>query len=649
LVAPGFGGFRLLPYLFIGLGLLVLVLQTWNVVTFGLELYTGWTSSRIRRLRRRGEIHRALRLAERLVWLNGLGLPPGAVADPTRLSRQAGVRRRVLKYVNALTQLASLRSEVGDFEGARELHIRCCEMVRNTFGESSPEYGVHLGFLGGLYLAAEQYATARPVLEQAASLLRALRGSTHPETAIALINLGVLFFRIGDYAAAIRTYELASEALAPRAKQDPDSLVLVLSNLGGAHQAAGNISQALDTLRRAVELSRSALGERNNRSINATVNLACCLEKAGQFEDAVTLLREAVRIRAEALGAGHRAYYLALNNLAFTLSQTGELDAPRLMLDEVLSGVVTYGEQHTLYPFALAGRGILDARAGRTAGALEWFAKAAAADRRMTGRIFSVASDTQRLAYLQTLRRRLFFFLSLVRTHLSGDPTAVAAALDLVLTRKALAAEATAARRDAVLGGRYPHLAEKLRELSTLRQAVAAEAVGGPGDERAESHRKRLAEWLDRQTALEVELARAIPEVGLQQQLQAVDRRAVAAALPPRSILVEFVRVDLYDFTAVPARGEAEWKPARYLAFVLRPDAPDAVRMIDLGEAEPIDRQIAAFRALLGGAGPDRGMVLLDDTPGPSGPATGAALAAVIESLCDAIGTVEHVVLAIDG
>jgi hypothetical protein len=50
------------------------------------------------------------------------------------------------------------------------------------------------------------------------------------------------------------------------------------------------------------------------------------------------------------------------------------------------------------------------------------------------------------------------------------------------------------------------------------------------------------------------------------------------------------------SFSAVSAGGDLEWKPACYVAFVLRAGDPDDVRMIDLGEAEPIDLLIADFQ-----------------------------------------------------
>jgi len=46
-----------------------------------------------------------------------------------------------------------------------------------------------------------------------------------------------------------------------------------------------------------------------------------------------------------------------------------------------------------------------------------------------------------------------------------------------------------------------------------------------------------------------------------------------------------FVRFDVFDFTAILARGEPLWKPPRYIAFILRAGEPDQARLVDLGEA----------------------------------------------------------------
>ena len=153
-------------------------------------------------------------------------------------------------------------------------------------------------------------------------------------------------------------------------------------------------------------------------------------------------------------------------------------------------------------------------------------------------------------------------------------------------------------------------------------------------------------------------MARQIPEMSLEERLEGADCRAVAAALPKGSSLVELIRFSPCDFRDGPgARGWAvpdasphhvngnrndvqatrhpvvplgplalvrrilpgrsksrlgSWRkvnptedasrshPPRYLAFILAAEEPDQVQMVDLGEARIIDSLIADFRESIG-------------------------------------------------
>ncbi len=83
--------------------------------------------------------------------------------------------------------------------------------------------------------------------------------------------------------------------------------------------------------------------------------------------------------------------------------------------------------------------------------------------------------------------------------------------------------------------------------------------LAGPGPEGAEAHHKLLGEWASRRDELErMNLARQIPEMNIERQLRASDRRAVALGLPEGVALVDFIRFDVVDFKAIPARGESQ-------------------------------------------------------------------------------------------
>ena len=104
----------------------------------------------------------------------------------------------------------------------------------------------------------------------------------------------------------------------------------------------------------------------------------------------------------------------------------------------------------------------------------------------------------------------------------------------------------------------------------------------------------------------------------------------------------------------MPHHTNAGWGTSPGLAFVLRAGNPDDVRMVDLGDAERIDRLIAAFRATVTGERDSRGardVVQVKRTAGHAAPAVdGADLRAVLfDPLVAALYECRRVILAPDG
>jgi CHAT domain-containing protein/Tfp pilus assembly protein PilF len=386
----------------------------------------------------------------------------------------------------------------------------------------------------------------------------------------------------------------------------------------------GRLAQAVHVARQVLALARERLGEEHPKTTRSLNNLGLLLHEQGDFLAARAYYEQALAINRKALGEDHPTTASSLNNLAGLLQAMGDYGGARPFYEQALAiRRKALGEDHPDTATSLNNLGSLDVVTNRVSDAWPLFQQAAAIDDRMIGQLFSFGSDRQRAAFLQQTRVNLEVFLSFVSTFLPDSPKAVKAALDVVLRRKAIRAEADAVRRHSVLAGTYPLLQSRLEELDALSGQIARKALAGPGPEGLDAHQRQLIEWQGRREVLERELAQQIPEMNLERKLRAADRRAVALALEEGVALVEFVRFDVVDFHAVPARGERRWKPARYLAFVLPCGEPDNVQMIDLGEADEIDLLLADFRASITGTEEGRGLppAAVDGgkyAPGPS-------------------------------
>jgi CHAT domain-containing protein/tetratricopeptide (TPR) repeat protein len=605
-------------------------------------------------LRGRAEIGRLNRRVRRLYQLGHYQQALDLAAQACDMARQH-LRDDHPGLAISLNNLAELHRAMGDYTAAEPLFRQAGDILRSALGEGHPDYAQSLNNLASLYLTMGNYTAAEPLFRQAGEIRRVALGEGHPDYAQSLNNLASLYLTMGNYTAAEPLFRQAGDIVRSALGEGHPHYAQSLNNLAGVYMEMGNYADAEPPFRQAGEIRRVALGEGHPDYSETLNNLAGVHLAMGNYADAEPLFRQAGDIVRSALGEGHPHYAQSLNNLAGVYLEMGNYADAELLFwqagDIVRSAL---GEGHPDYAQSLNNLAGVYAQTDRVPEALALMRRAAAISDRMIGHISSIGSEAQRMAYLKKIQFQMERLLSLVWQHLREVPDAVGVALDLVLGRKAVGAEALATQRDAVLGGKYPALKAQLRELTILRSQIAQKMLAGPGPEGPSAHRQLLAQWDRQKERLEAELARCIPEMNLEQKLRAADRRAVAMALPAGMTLVEFVRFRVFDFQAVRVRGESHWKSALYLAFVLPAGEPDHVQMIDIGEAEPIDRAIADFRARITGEVEKRGgreLIAVPAEPGrvPGNNEDGLLREVIFDKLACTLAGCKRLLLAADG
>jgi CHAT domain-containing protein/tetratricopeptide (TPR) repeat protein len=543
---------------------------------------------------------------------------------------------------------------MGDYAAALPLLGQAVEIQRATVGQGHPLYAQSLYNLASLYEKMGNYAVALPLLQQAIGVIRDTLGERDPLYANSLSTLGSLYVDISDYAAALPLFRQALEIRRTALDEGHPDFAMSLSNLAIPHRALGDHAAALPLLQQALDIFRAALGEAHPEYALCLRSQAVLHLAMNDGSAALPLFRQVLEIRRATLGESHPEYASSLSDLAMIQREMGDDAAALPLLRQALQiNRTALGEGHPVVGRHLQYLAVCSAGMGRVQEAMVLLEEAMEIDDRMIGQILSIGSERQRIRFLDEVLGRAYLYLSIVRESFADTPAAVRSALELMLRRRAIAAEATATLRDAMLAGKYPALRPQLRELAALRMQIARAALAGPSAEGTEVHRQRLAEWNARKEGVEAGLAQQIPEMNLEAKLRAADRRAVALGLPEGVALVEFVRLPILILRSSAMPGEPEWKPARYVAFVLQPGDPDDVRMIDLGESEPIDRLIADFRAGIiaeadGGAGRD--LTRRQASVSLPAPGAGAALsAALFDRLAPALGGRTRLLIAPDG
>jgi tetratricopeptide (TPR) repeat protein/CHAT domain-containing protein len=609
-----------------------------------------------------------------------------AVADLQRaleLGRKVYGKRSPL-LAQLLRDLARVHGSVGDHLAAEPFLRQALEINRSFLGAKHPTHAADLVDLSVPYRLLGDYAQAEPLLQKALEVIRSVRGAEHPETGAYLTALASLYYVLERYDRAEELYRQSLEVYRAAVPNHP-AVAGCLSDLAGLYLTLGRRKEAEAHYQEALAALKKALGEENLEYANGLRVLAEFHRAAGDFRAADPLLRQHLDITRRLCPENHPFVAMSLQLRAvlersrrnFTAAASGYQQALEMvqrsapleggLQSPLLKGLAvvhlmqgnykaaepplrqalrleqkSLGQEHPEYAGSLHLLAGLCAATGREAEAVTLLEQLTVLDERAMPAVLALQSVRSRAGCYQPLDAHWEVYLSLVFQHLADAPEAVGKALDLVLRRKASWVEALAVCRKSLLEEQYPDQRARIEELYFLRRQAAARRWTGPGPEGLATHERLLSDWEDRAARLEAELAEHVPELAIQRRLRTADRRAVADALRAGSALIEFVRVPVWDFRKMFTQIEPAAPPARYLAFVLTAGQPDAVKLIDLGAAETIDRLVTNYRAALGrGAGPERASTLA---------AAGTALrVAVFDKLAPSLDGCQRLVVSGDG
>ena len=530
-----------------------------------------------------------------------------AAAEPL-LQQAVTVKRAVFgtedpSYALSLNNLALLYDRMGRYRESERFYREAIEIARAAFGDTDPRLAQSLSNLAGLYTELGNFAEAERLFRQALDIARTFFGENHPDVALYLGNLASLYDRTGNRSGALRLYRAELQIRERVLEPDDLSIAITLDNMAWLFEQMEDFASAEDYYMRALRIQQKVLAP-SHHDLTVTMNdLARFFAVAlGDIVRAESMMLNVLAMRRSTLGNDHPDVALSQVDLATLYCMSGKFSMAEPLLRQALSADrARFGEEHPSVARTLHQLSAIAIVAGRKDEALTLTKQATAIDDHMQAHLMAFGSERRRMAYLRSAKSMLFLALSLVQEAFSGEPDNVQWVLELVWKRKAIGAEAVAVQRDAVLGGRYPALQLELQKLFALRAQIARKCMDGPGEEGLGAYRQMLNCWEAERDELEDKLAREIPEMSLDTSLSAANRQVVADALPPGSVLVEFVRFPIFNFQAKSALHEPQWLAAHYVAFVLPAGEPDHVAMIDLGDATAIEELIDAYRATITG------------------------------------------------
>lgn len=528
---------------------------------------------------------------------------------------------------HACTDIARLYARSEDFQRALAFHERALDIFTKSLGAEHRQTAIAMHDVALLQLDLGEYQQARQLATRALRVFEQ-RERDAEETVRVLDTLGWACDRSGDYAAAREFFQRALQ-MSVRLNGDEHELTAsCLFSLGSACGSLGEYERAESLMDRALVIRRRLLGDDSEAVGDSLLNLGWLKFQQQQYADAEPLFEQAAKIYTAAHGPVHSVTSIARINLAEIFQQKGDFaKAEALLQSELTLCRKTLGDTHPRCGDILRvlGRVSLDQKDGRTA--RERLQQALRIDRRVLDQnhptvamdlellsvAAAVADDMTQAVRLreqsrQCVRRHMAellpglsqqsqqkYLASSFRPQFTAtlslalaqrdDPRTAMLSAGWLLNGKSVAQEVLA--ESALLSS--AETAPLVRQLRTVRDDIARLAVHHSGSPQPQQ-REQLAALETRQQLLQRQIAAR--GLGLSGTDPWIAAGTLQSALPFDSVFVNIARFEVGDVTsASPAR-----QPARYVAWLMPAAGAGDVRVIDLGEAAPIDGLVSGLR-----------------------------------------------------
>jgi CHAT domain-containing protein len=360
----------------------------------------------------------------------------------------------------------------------------------------------------------------------------------------------------------------------------------------------GNYSAAEPLLKRSLAIREKALGPEHPDVATSLNNLAELYRGTGNYTAAEPLYQRSLSISEKKLGSEHPDVATSLNNLAFFYIAMGNYTAAEPLYQRSLSILENaLGPEHPQVAASLSNSAELNVKHGKDHSALSSMMRAQGIYERMIEQVSGFTSAERTMQFLTRIGGNVDAIASLAGSRMKEDQAACSQAFEVWLRRKGVVLEAQRRMQQTLLEAGDKEAAQIFEELSQIRSRLAQMTFAGPGKEGVEAYRKNLRELNDQREELDARLSRLSQPYAQARKAGKVTLEELAQALPPGTVLVDFARIEIFNFEA---KGRDEkWMPARYLAFVLKPGRGQDVALFDLGPAEEVDNVLEQFKHAL--------------------------------------------------
>jgi CHAT domain-containing protein/lipopolysaccharide biosynthesis regulator YciM len=477
-----------------------------------------------------------------------------------------------------LSNLGDVYSDLGDGDRAEPLLARFVKITEQQFGPEDPKTARALARLANLYDFAGDRAKAEPLFQRILKIRQKTLGADHPDTAMALHVLGRFYEDINDYGRAELFYQ---EALKIRQKvlgPSDSATFLTLNRLAGVYDEIGQTSKAIMIVQEALSQLEKAPDKNDVRVADFLLNLGDLYSRADDHNEAQVNFQRAFEICEKELGASAPLTITCLTRLASTAATMKDFTRAASLCERALTAAEkTFGADHEQTASIKNNLALCYIDLNKTAEALKLARQSGRVNVRKVENILSFATEQQRLLYLQKIWPYTQFATL-------GSAADVAEA---ILRFKGLVLDSLIEDRLALEGRRNVEHRQIATELAATRgrlRQLLLEQEKLQEEEQGAQRRDTERELLQTKVEdLEKTLARGISGVGRARRALRVTTGQVQAALPLKSVLIEYLCYDHY----LAGQSKAE---LRFGAVII--SQKGAPKWVQLSSANYIRRKV---------------------------------------------------------
>jgi CHAT domain-containing protein/Tfp pilus assembly protein PilF len=491
----------------------------------------------------------------------------------------------------ALNNLALVYVKKGDYAKAESLYQHALPIWEKALGRDHPEVATVLHNLARVYLETGEYTKSLPLYQRALAIREKALGPDHLDVAQSLNNLGMLYDRKGDYAQAeplhLRALAIQEKRLGP----EHPYVAVTLTNLARLYENLGDYGKAEPLYQRALAIREKALGP-THLDVGESLNNLGQLYLKSKKDDAraESLFQRSLEVIEKALGSDYAGVAVPLSNLGAVYERKGDDKRAEQYYQRALAiRESAMGLNHPDVAQSLNSLARLYRKRGDMQKALFFLSRSNEVRERSLSHNLPLGSERQKLDYLKLFSADMDEALSLHAQLAPRDTRALRLAFTILLRRKGRALDAMSDSIASLRSRSNPQDQALFGELFEARSRLAAIALRGPDKNNAATYPSHLKQLEDQVDKLEAEVSARSAE--FRAQSQPITLEAIRALLPNGTALIEFAFYRVDD-----AKTESQ-EQSRYAAYVLVAGGP--AQWVDLGEADPIDRAVAAWRSAL--------------------------------------------------